>query len=141
MNEHQAVEPVEQEHDSTTYELDRMLRAIYEATCRQQTPAELAPLAFDGSKNEFERLDDAGAPGLSYGLFNPTSARAYIAFAGGPARREAALPVPPESVLVMPIATGGAITVGLDSEDLGANRATLYRLRFHSVQPFFLGRL
>jgi len=120
--------------------VERQIAEIHHAlTC--EVPAELRDLIFDGGAGEFEQLDDVGAPALSYGVINPVEVTAYVNFRGGPARAGNAIPVPPKSALIMPIATPGHVNLGLDQAGLGAETATIYRLRFHRVQAFFLGAI
>lgn len=134
----------EQLQEAQDHALEEFLVAIRDLAgfARQrEIPAELRALVFDGSAGVYEQLDDVGAPARSFAVINPVEATAYINFGGGQAREGSAIPVPPRSALVMPIATPGHVMLGVDQTDLGEDEATIYRLRFHSVQPFFLGAL
>jgi hypothetical protein len=101
-------------------------------------PAEPRPIVFNGAKGEFEFEDDVGGYGYSYGIYNPVEARVYVALAGGQANAQSRAVVVPElSAVVLPVAVAGAIRIGMDKTDLGENIATIYRFKFHCVQPFF----
>lgn len=119
----------------------RHIDALEQWLRRSQTPAQITPFTFDGAANPARlRIRDDHPPyALSYGIINPTAAKVYLGIAG-----EAAAPnnnayvVGPTQAVVLPIAVE-QIEVGIDPTDLGANQATIFRLRFLTVQPFFLG--
>lgn len=108
-----------------------------------QTPAQLQPITFNGEV-EPKRLifaDEHGPDALSYGIINPTEAKVYVGFGGEqPAPNNHAFVVGAQMAIVMPIAVH-QVNVGIDPVDLGANQATIFRLRFRTVQPFFMGLL
>lgn len=116
------------------------LRTVLDARLEAVDPW---PLVFDGAAGVTELMDDIGREtALSYGLYNPAAAKAYIALFGGAASAAGgALEVPKESALVLPIHVTGQIRVGVDAGELGEGTARLWRLKFASPQPFFFGKL
>lgn len=122
------------------------VRARLERICHElaqsRIPAELAAISFDGKANKAEAVDDVGAPALSYGIYNPTELAVFVAFQGGPARPGAGLlEVPAKRLVVFPFAVSGHVRLGVDSTALGEAQAVVFRARFHTVQPFFVGAL
>lgn len=126
--------------DPVAQDLHALLCELRDDVRRRSIPAELRTVVIHGEKG-FEHLDDVGAPAMSYGVINPTPIKAYVNFGGGLARAGSAVTVPAQSALVMPIATPGHVNLGFDSAELGQATASLFRLRFHSVQPFFIGAI
>lgn len=100
-------------------------------------PASLRALTFNGAEGLFTQLDDAGPAAVSYGIYNPVAARLYVGLAGGPARL-GAFPVPRETALILPVSVNGHIEIGIDEGELGANTATIWVMRFATVQSFFM---
>jgi hypothetical protein len=68
----------------------------------------------------------------------------YLGIAGSATGSGEAVPVPPKSGLVLPIAAS-EFEVGIDPSDatsiaaLGTSTAVVFLIRFKAVQPFFFG--
>lgn len=108
----------------------------------QRVPAELAAIVFDGKAGLVEHVDDVGAPCLSYAVYNPTEFSVFVAMQGGPARPGAGcLEVPKQKLVVFPFAVSGHISLGVDAQAIEEEQAQVFRARFHTVQPFFVGAL
>jgi hypothetical protein len=101
------------------------------------------PLHFDGPNGIFEKRDDRGPSALSYGVYNPVAAQVYLGLFGAkPNARAGGFPVPPESVLILPLHVPAELEVGIDATELGAgNTATIYVMRFLTIQSFFLASI
>lgn len=103
-------------------------------------PPELLAFQFDGNKpGTLEQRDDHTQMALSYGIYNPTEVPIYIGF-GGVASAAAGFPVPAPGWVVVPVLVG-SVLLAADAEALGKEQATIWRLRFPSVQAFDLGKL
>lgn len=115
-----------------------VLRAQLEA---RSQPAEILPLRFDGAEGRVEHVDQLGLEvSESYGIYNPLPIKAYLAIGSGDADQAAgAVPVPPQSALIMPVRIVGHVKVGVDAGELGDETGLIWRLKFATPQPFFLG--
>lgn len=104
-------------------------------------PAQLGLFTFDnsGSPPRLSHRDEHGPGARSYGIVNPTTVHVFVNF-GGNTADSTDFPVPPSSALIMPISVERA-GLAMMATELGANSATIYRLRFTTVQPFFLGKI
>ncbi|HWW67313.1 MAG TPA: hypothetical protein VNY83_04965, partial [Solirubrobacterales bacterium] len=118
------------------------LRELLERIARQEQPW-LRPVHFSGPEGIFRRRDDRGPSAVSYGIYNPVAAGVYLGlFGASPSRAGGGFPVPAESALIVPLDVPAQLEIGIDEAELGAgNTATIYVMRFQTVQPFFLGKI
>lgn len=122
--------------------LERKLDRLCYEIAAQRIPAELASFRFDGKAGVTEVVDDVGAPVVSYGIYNPNEFAVFVAMQGGPARPNAGcLEVPKQKLAVFPFAVSGHVALGVDPEAIGEENGLIFRARFHTVQPFFVGAL
>lgn len=120
--------------------LENQLRGVYAELCNQRIPAEFRPLVF--TKGEPRQMDDVGAGCLSYAIYNPTAFKVFAAFAGGSATPNGgAFEVPAKKLVVVPMAVAPNIELGVDPAEVKEASALIWRARFHTVQPFFVGAL
>jgi hypothetical protein len=129
--------------DQHPQEVEQHLAAELSAELCQLLRGELPwfrPVHFNGTEGVVEKRDDRGPSALSYGIYNPVAARVYLGlFGAAPSAAGGALPVPAQSVLILPLHVPAQLPIGIDATELGANTATIYVMRFTTVQPFFLG--
>lgn len=117
------------------------LEAINQLLAAQLIPAEIFPLHFNGAEGRVEQIDQLGLEvAQSYGIYNPLAIKAYLAVGSADANEAAgALAIPAESALILPLRVAGHVKVGVDAAELGVESALLWRLKFATPQPFFLG--
>lgn len=123
--------------------LCRIEQLLREQHAPAPEPAHLRTLTFSGEGEHplLTHRDEHGPMALSIGIVNPTAVRIYLGLSGEKAQPgNHAFVVPKEAAMVIPVAVG-KLEIGADPTDLGANSATIFRLRFETVQPFFLGAL
>jgi hypothetical protein len=110
-------------------------------------PASLSTVTLSVSAPVKELLAQTQAETLSIGVLNPTSVNVFLGLGGGSATAAAeAVSVPPVSLLVLPVPVA-QVEIGVDAAALQAagggdatTTATVFVLRFPSVQPAFLGK-
>ena len=102
----------------------------------------LRPIHFDGAAaaKKLRRRENQGPSAVSYGVYNPVAAKVYLGLFGADPV-PGAFPVPPESALIIPAHVPDYLDIGIDEVELGANTATIYVMRFETIQPFFLTKL
>jgi hypothetical protein len=102
---------------------------------RAQEPGMLTTVSLSSARLARSYSSQVDAPTRSVALFNPTAVQVYLG---------EAVPVPPKSGLVLPIAAS-EFEVGIDPSDatsiaaLGTSTAVVFLIRFKAVQPFFFG--
>jgi hypothetical protein len=108
-----------------------------------QGAGEIMPLHFNGAEGKVEHVDQRGLEiARSYGIYNPLAIKAYLALGSAEANEAAgALAIPAESALILPLVLVGWVRVGVDAKELGNEAALIWRLKFATPQPFFLGGL
>jgi hypothetical protein len=109
---------------------------IEAAVAHLETPW-FRPLRF--TANHTKLRDDRGPSAASYGVYNPVSARVYLGLFGADPVQGSGLPVPPNSLLILPLRVPDYLDVGINPEDLGEDTATIYVMRFKTVQTSFFG--
>lgn len=115
------------------------LRAIRGLLAREESPW-ITPIHF-AAPQLLQVTDDKGPFALSYGVYNPVSARIYLGLFGATPIL-GAFPVPANSALILPIQVPAELRIGIDAGELGeGNSATIYVFRFKAVQPFYLGAI
>jgi hypothetical protein len=124
--------------------LQRIEQLLERQVCAEEEanlPPQFRALYFDGSKGLTRQLDNHGPIARSIGIINPVAAKVYVGLSGERGTAGQGAPsVPRESAMVFPVGASN-IEIGVDAEELGANQATIYLIRFRAVQPFFLGAL
>jgi len=115
---------------------------LEDLAARQDTPADFSVVTLTATKLVDPRR--AKSAFKSVGLFNPTGAIVYLGIDGSATAAAAAISVPAESALVLPISVTD-VEVGVDPADatsvavLAAGDVTVTLLRYRAVQPFFFG--
>ncbi len=100
-------------------------------------PAQLTMVALTEAE-PVKMQDERGINTASIGILNPSGVRVLVGVGGEQASSQArAITVPPESLMVLPVAAGD---VELGTEDsLEEGDAVIYILRYATVQSAFLG--
>lgn len=110
--------------------------ALHDHLKRSCTPAEIRPLTLTAAR---PITTDLGGNCLSIGVLNPTLTPVYLGIGGATAAPGAgAVSAPPKSLLVLPVPCG-TLDVGGDPAILAGGDATVFLLRFATVQAAFLG--
>lgn len=110
-------------------------RRLVEKMGEQAEPAQLHTLRFTAARTHRHAV----GKGRSIGVLNPTPIVVYIGAGGAAAAPNSeAVPVPPKSLLVLPI-TAEQAEFGVDPADVAASDAVVFVLLFPTVQPASLG--
>jgi hypothetical protein len=120
-------------------ELASIARGMQEVVERLNEPASITTHVLTQTRPR--AIDDAHAPALSIGVFNPNDVTIFWGIGGGlaePGRR--AISQPGKSLLVLPVGAT-SLELGATAADLAAGDAVLFLLRFESVQPASFGGL
>lgn len=132
------------QHDPDYAELCRHLEAVPAAVGRLEQV--LARNAIPGSwqRMRFTQaaprvVDDNGANALALAIYNPNEFRVYVGV-GGSAAPDSFV-VPKKKLVVAPIQVNGAVEFLGDEGDLAAGAGFVWRVRFSTPQPFFVGSL
>jgi hypothetical protein len=130
-------------HSETEHHVERQLE-VSERIARllgEGYPTWIEPVHFDGGAVKKLKVRQQRGPScVSYGVYNPVAAKVYLGLFGA-TPSPGAFPVPPESALILPVQIPTYLDLGIDEAELGANTATIYVMRFETVQPFFLTKL
>ncbi|MFL5901251.1 MAG: hypothetical protein ACJ75S_08650 [Solirubrobacterales bacterium] len=127
---------IEQLHDELS-ELRRAVDVLRELAEPLGEPAQLTVAVLTASV-PVKMQDERGITTASVGILNPTGARVLLGIGGERASSQArAISVPPESLMVLPIAAGD-LEIGTE-DNLEAGDAVVYVFRYRTVQAAFLG--
>lgn len=88
-------------------------------------------------------LDDKGGNALAYGVYNPNNFRVYLGLAGANAAADGFV-VPKQKLVVVPATINGAVELLADEKEIGeaaGEKGTVWRWRFPTPQPFYVGAL
>jgi hypothetical protein len=126
-----------QRHHHDNHELLKLLREHLQAAAR---PARMrGPYRLNAAAPMVR--DDVGHESPSFGIYNPNAVSVYLGLGAIPRPGAATMSVPPNSLVVLPLAAGD-IDLGVDPTDpLLVGDAVVLVLRFDVVQPAFLGAL
>lgn len=114
--------------------IEQLLCQLRDGQREANTPARLRTMTL--TPERLIERDEVGPAARSIGIINPTSVKIYIGFAGSHAAPgNHAFVVPPESGMVIPVAVD-KVEIGADPTDLGTDTATIFVLRFNTVQQF-----
>jgi hypothetical protein len=113
---------------------------LYGAISRLLEPADLHTVVLTPTEPTKGDRGAVDTPSLSIGFLNPNNIAIAAGLSGGSATAAArAVTVPPNSLLVLPIAVA-QLELGARPADLGADNAVVFVLRFKQVQPAYLGK-
>jgi hypothetical protein len=121
--------------------VEQLLCDMHDAQRRANRPAQLHPITFEGAAKKYIRRSEHPPAARSIGIVNPVELSIYVGLSGERAAPNSrAFVVPPKSAMVVPVAVD-KFDVGVDPAVLGEESATIFLLRFETVQPFFLGSM
>jgi hypothetical protein len=105
------------------------------------TPAQLHPITFVGANKQYVHRSSHPPRALSVGIVNPEELTIYVGLSGERAAPNShAFLVPPKAAMVVPVEVD-KFDIGVDPEALKEGSATIFLLRFQTVQPFFVGKM
>jgi hypothetical protein len=123
-------------HDELT-ELRRMLGKLCELAAPLTEPAQPTFITLT-AQTPRKRAYERGLTTASFGVLNTTGVTVLVGIGGEPATTQArAIAVPPESLLVLPVAVG-EVEIATEAA-LGEDTAVVHLFRYRTVQPAFLG--
>ncbi|HET7120310.1 MAG TPA: hypothetical protein VFI17_03540 [Solirubrobacterales bacterium] len=121
--------------------IEQLLADMRAEQCRGNAPAQLHAITFEGAAKKYIRRSEHPPAALSIGIVNPVELSIYVGLSGERAAPNSrAFVVPPKSAMVVPVAVD-KFELGVDPTVLGEESATIFLLRFDTVQPFFLGSM
>jgi len=134
-----------QHHEQLTYEelcrrLDGMVAAMREleaSFARHTMAGEWLRLRFTAS--QLLQLDDKGSNALAYGVYNPNAFPVQVGLAGAGAAADGFV-VPKQKLLVAPVQVNGHVELAVPAGEVGEG-GFVWRVRFPTPQPFFVGAL
>lgn len=83
-------------------------------------------------------LDDKGGNALALAVYNPNDFTVYVGTGGVSAAKDS-FPVPPNKLVVAPLQVNGPIQFLADLKE--GESGYVWRVRFPTLQPFFVGDL
>lgn len=132
-------------HDHHDHDLARHLERIPEtmrsleaAMARNFIPGSWLRMKFTAAEPKV--LDDKGPNALALAIYNPNNFRIYVGQAGGGAAKDGFV-VPKQKLVVAPLQVNGTVEFLADEEDIAAGSGFVWRVRFETPQPFFVGSL
>lgn len=136
------------EHDHTPDAhlalLTQQMAELLQLTQRLAVPlaGQMLPHEFNGKEAaSLDWTDDTGPDCLSYAVYNPNAFRVAVSALGAGAGGARAFVVPKQKLVVAPIQVAGDVHLAANAEDIGEASGLVWRVRFPTPQPFFVGAL
>lgn len=125
------------EQERLLYIVKTGVQYLCELADRLASPAQLSTVVLDASA-PVKMADERQVRTASIGIWNPGDFTVLLGLGGGRATIAAqAWQVPPQSLMVIPVAAGD-VEIGTE-DSLAAGPAVVHLLRYNTVQPAFLG--
>lgn len=136
MNDHDHSDQLEQRLE----DLGAAIEELRGVAARNFLGGEIERFHFDGKAGLLEALDDHGSNALAYAVYNPNNFRVFVGLAGTSAAADSFV-VPKQKLVVAPVQVNGHIELAASAEDIAEGSGFIWRVRFPTPQPFFVGAL